>query len=171
MDSPRADTFEEFTDNVLLSDDDIYGNGYWSWESCDHGWGDTSPHAGEIWYTFNELHEMPTSLLDEDPDCPSSKPTAQPTASTLEGAYPNPFNSSVNLRYQITEPAQVDIGVYSLTGQLVRNLPSHHVPRPGTYSVSWNGMSDAGVPAASGIYFIRVSHPDQVKSFKLSLLK
>ncbi len=146
MDSPRADTFEEFFDNVLLADDDLYGNGYWAWLGCGYGWGDTSPHAGEIWEAFSENHGMPSSLLAADPDCSSSKPVAgvAAAADAVEGVYPNPFNSSVSLRYRVDELGKVGVEVYSITGQLVRHLASEEVAVPGIYSVSWDGRSDGG---------------------------
>ena len=172
MDSPRANTFEEFFDNVLLADDDLYGNGTWNWPGCGHGWGDKSPHAGEIWEAFSDNHGMPSSLLDEDPDCPSSKPVASVAAAdTVEGAYPNPFNSSVSLRYRVDEPGRVQVAIYSITGQLVRRLSSQERAVPGLYSVTWDGLSDGGAHVASGVYFVRVKSPSLVKSFKLSLIR
>ncbi len=171
MDSPRANTFEEFYDNVLLADDDLYGNGTWNWQGCSQG-GDKSPHAGEIWKAFDDNHGMPSSLLDEDPDCPSSKPQAQGAAAdAVEGAYPNPFNSSVHLRYHLDEPGRVEVAVYSTTGQLIRRLSSHEQAQPGSYLVVWDGQSDGGTPVASGVYFVRVKSPSLVKSFKLSLIR
>ena len=171
MDSPRANTFEEFYDNVLLADDDLYGNGTWNWQGCSQG-GDKSPHAGEIWEAFDDNHGMPSSLLDEDPDCPSSKPQAQGAAAeAVEGAYPNPFNSSVIVRYRLDEPGRVDVAIYSITGQLVRRLSSHEQAQPGSYLVAWDGQSDGGAQVASGMYLVRVQSPSLVKSFKLSLIQ
>ena len=50
MDSPRADTYEEFLDNVPLADDDIYRNGTWAWYGC----GST--------FSMQDLSPMPTRL-------------------------------------------------------------------------------------------------------------
>ena len=164
-------TFQRFYDNVLLADDDLYGNGRWTWRSCSQG-GDKSPHAGEIWEAFSDNHGMPSFKLKEDPDCPSSRPKAQQAAvETAEGAYPNPFNSSVNLRYHLNEPGRVDVAVYSITGQLVRRLLSEDNAQPGSYSVAWDGLSDGGAQVASGMYLVRVQSPSLVKSFKLSLIR
>ena len=128
--------------------------------------------AGEIWKAFDDNHGMPSSLLDEDPDCPSSKPQAQGAAAdAVEGAYPNPFNSSVHLRYHLDEPGRVEVAVYSTTGQLIRRLSSHEQAQPGSYLVVWDGQSDGGTPVASGVYFVRVKSPSLVKSFKLSLIR
>ena len=169
MDSPRATTFQRFFDNVLLADDDLYGNGRWTWDGCDNG-GDKSPHAGEIWEAFSVNHGMPSGLLDEDPDCSSSKPSAQLVESD-EGAYPNPFNSSVQIRYHLKEAGAVKIAIYSITGQRIRQLSADNRAQPGEYRLTWDGRSDEGAEVASGMYIVQVRMPSLVKSFKLSLIR
>ena len=171
MDSPRSTTFQRFFDNVLLADDDINGDGRWTWEGCDDG-GNKSPHAGEIWDAFGDAHTMPSGLLDEDPDCSSSKRQAEQVVDRpAEGAYPNPFNSSVTLRYTLRKPGQVEVTIYSITGQLIRRLLSENKTAPGAYSVTWDGLSDRGVQVASGMYLMRVQSPTLVQSFKVSLTR
>ena len=95
----------------------------------------------------------------------------QAADAAIEGAYPNPFNSSVNLRYHLKESGQVEVAIYSITGQLVRRLVSENKARPGAYSVTWDGFSDRGNQVASGMYLVRVQSPGSVKSFKLSLIR
>lgn len=137
MTGPRSNTYKRFYDNVLLADDYLYGNGTWTWENCEDG-GDKSPHAGEIWEVFYDRHRMPSSLLgSEDPDCSSSKRTAV-QAEAVQEAYPNPFNSSVNVRYNLSEPGAVEVAIYSVTGQLVRRLVSEESALPGL--TRWLGM-------------------------------
>ncbi len=112
---------------------------------------------------------MPSFKLKEDPDCPSSTPPAPPAAvEAAEGAYPNPFNSSVSLRYHLNEPGRVEVAIYSITGQFVRRLLSEKDAKPGFYSVTWDGISDGGAQVASGMYLVRVQSPSLVKSFKPS---
>ena len=171
MNSPRATTFQRFFDNVLLADDDLNGDGVWTWQGCSAG-GNKSPHASEIWDAFGDVHTMPSGLLSEDPDCSSSKRQVEQSAdAAIEGAYPNPFNSSVNLRYDLKDSGQVEVAIYSITGQLIRRLVSEHKTRPGTYSVAWDGLSDRGRQVASGIYLVRVQSPGLIQSFKLSLIR
>ena len=172
MNAPKSNTFQRFFDNVLLADDDLYGNGRWNWDGCDNG-GDKSPHAGQIWEAFSVNHGMPSGLLDEDPDCPSSKaqaPTAS-AASNNDGAYPNPFNSSVQLRYSLEETGPVDVSVYSITGQRVRRLLSSDHVRAGSYAITWDGRSQDNRDVATGTYIVRVKTPTLIKSFKLSLIR
>ena len=172
MDSPRSNTFQRFFDNVLLADDDLNGNGRWNWDGCDNG-GDKSPHAEEIWDAFSVNHGMPSGLLDEDPGCPSPKvqaPTAS-AASNSDGAYPNPFNSSVQVRYNLVDTGPVDVSVYSSTGQRVRRLVSSNNAERGSYAITWDGRSDRNRDVATGMYIVRVKTPSLIKSFKLSLIR
>lgn len=171
MDSPRANTFEELFDNVLLADDDIYGNGYFFFDSCGYPAEDLSPHTYDIWDAFDG-HGMPSSLLSEDPSCPE-KPAGggSVSAQTAEGAHPNPFNPSVTLRYRVPEPGSVTVVIYSVAGQVVRELSSEQVPVPGYYVASWDGTASSGVRVASGMYIARVKTPSTVTSFKVSLVR
>lgn len=53
----------------------------------------------------------------------------------------------------------------------VRRLLSKDDAQPGSYSISWDGLSDRGDQVASGMYLVRVRQPNLVKSFKLSLIR
>ena len=74
----------------------------------------------------------------------------------LYPAFPNPFNPSTTIRYDVSEPAQVVMKVYSITGQEARTLV--HEPKvPGMYEVIWDGKDQQGRQMASGLYFYRIS--------------
>ena len=88
-----------------------------------------------------------------------------------EGAYPNPFNSSVQIRYHLKEAGPVKIAIYSITGQRIRQLSADNRAQPGEYRLTWDGRSDEGAEVASGMYIVQVRMPSLVKSFKLSLIR
>jgi poly-gamma-glutamate capsule biosynthesis protein CapA/YwtB (metallophosphatase superfamily) len=73
----------------------------------------------------------------------------------LEQNYPNPFNPSTMLRYAVPVKSDVFIGVYSITGQLVRTLHTGE-QLPGFHEAVWNGLNEAGLRVSSGIYFARL---------------
>jgi len=95
--------------------------------------------------------------------------------------YPNPFNPSTEIRFQIldfSELESVEISIYNLKGQRVKNLsPSLCHPEfiegrgENTYSVSWNGTDQNNRPVASGIYFYKLRSGDIELSRKMLLLK
>ncbi len=79
-----------------------------------------------------------------------------PEAFRLNQNFPNPFNPSTTLKFDISKRSITDISVYNLLGQKVATLVSGELS-PGTYSEVWNGNTQQGREAGSGIYFIRMS--------------
>lgn len=69
---------------------------------------------------------------------------------------PNPFTTSMSLRYAIHDPqgADVEIGVFDLAGRQVSVLASGF-QSAGVYEARWNGMRTDGTRASQGVYFIR----------------
>ena len=49
-----------------------------------------------------------------------------PNQTTLEAGYPNPFNSSVTIPFQLAESGPIRLDIYNVTGQRVRRLISGH---------------------------------------------
>lgn len=70
----------------------------------------------------------------------------------LLGNYPNPFNPSTTIKFQIARASEVVLDVYDLLGRLV-NSQSLGVRQAGDHSVSFNA---AGL--ASGSYFYRLKN-------------
>ncbi len=65
---------------------------------------------------------------------------------------PNPFNPGTTIKYSLSEPAQVSLRVYSLSGKLVRVLESSVQRQAGHFEMYWNGKDETGRSVASGIY-------------------
>jgi flagellar hook assembly protein FlgD len=61
----------------------------------------------------------------------------------------------VTLSVTLVNPGQVNIGVYSLSGILVREL-DHTFHPAGNYTLQWDGTSDSGVKLSPGVYFCRM---------------
>ena len=90
--------------------------------------------------------------------------------SELIGNYPNPFNPSTTIRYDLSKAGKVSINIYNLKGQKVRTLVNN-IQQASHHSVVWNCKDDNGKPVASGIYFYRLKVGDFEKSRKMLLLK
>jgi flagellar hook assembly protein FlgD len=80
---------------------------------------------------------------------------ALPESFELKQNYPNPFNPSTTISFALPEAGRVTLRIYSLTGQLVRELVQGEMAS-GRHSVSWNGHNDLGAQVASGLYFYRL---------------
>ena len=74
--------------------------------------------------------------------------------------YPNPFNLQTQISYTLHEPADVQIQIYNIAGQLVRSYELGYQPH-GRHSVSWDGYTQHSQTAPSGIYLYRISVGDQ----------
>jgi hypothetical protein len=91
----------------------------------------------------------------------------------LYNNYPNPFNPSTTIPYNI--PVNMGIhkthlAVYNLLGQEVRTLVNHEVA-PGFHSVVWDGNDNAGKEVCSGIYFYKLRSANYEITKKMILVK
>jgi PKD repeat protein len=73
---------------------------------------------------------------------------------TKTWAYPNPFNPSTSVYFNLEEPGDVQVIVYDAEGRLVRKLVAGAYPA-GLRSAEFDGRDDGGRPLASGVYFYR----------------
>jgi len=88
----------------------------------------------------------------------------------LYQSYPNPFNPSTIVEYDLPRKSNVNITVYNVLGQKVRTLVSCTKPA-GQHSVEWDGMDNHGRPVTSGVYFYRIIAGEHTETRKMLLLK
>jgi hypothetical protein len=102
-----------------------------------------------------------------DNDDPANAPGP---AAILGPNYPNPFNPSTTIQYQLNSAAEVRLAVYNLKGQLVKTLVNGY-ESSGSHLVVWDGLDDRGLAAASGVYFYRLNAGGCLRTGKMLLLK
>jgi len=86
-------------------------------------------------------------------------------------AYPNPFNPTTNISFNLTRDNFVNIGVYNIKGQRVQTI-TNELFTSGNHIVQWNGVDATGRGVGSGIYFIAVNIGGQNRVIKkITLLK
>lgn len=84
--------------------------------------------------------------------------------------FPNPFNPETTIQYRISKAAYVEIAIYNPAGQKVKTL--HHSRQPaGNHAVIWDGTTDSGQAAVSGLYLCRIQVDRAAKTQKLTLLR
>lgn len=69
--------------------------------------------------------------------------------------YPNPFNPSTTIEYDVPRRSVVTLSVYNLLGQHVATLVDGET-RAGSHSAVWIGTSGSGVQVSSGVYYCRM---------------
>jgi hypothetical protein len=95
---------------------------------------------------------------------PEPRPIPHPLSLSLS-SYPNPFNPTTILSFNVPTQTKVDLSVYDLTGRLVETL-TDRIYEQGQHRLTFNASS-----LASGIYFVRLQTPTLSKTQKLVLLK
>ena len=84
--------------------------------------------------------------------------------------YPNPFNASTTIAFEIPESGSITLSIYNIEGQKVRELESVYLDA-GTHSVVWNGLNDDGLAVSSGLYFLWMEMDSYVDTEKMVLLR
>ncbi|MBC8343690.1 MAG: T9SS type A sorting domain-containing protein [Bacteroidetes bacterium] len=93
-----------------------------------------------------------------------------PTEFSLSQNFPNPFNPTTQIQYDVAVQGQVKILVYDIMGRHIRTLVNQH-EIPGKYSILWNGTDEFGSKVATGMYFYQFTSPGVVKTKKMVFLK
>lgn len=93
-----------------------------------------------------------------------------PEQFVLYNNYPNPFNPTTTITYDLPEAANVVLKIYNLLGQEVRTLLNTQQQR-GVKSVVWDGRNALGVKVSSGIFVYRLQAGALVKTKKMILLR
>ena len=83
----------------------------------------------------------------------------------LHDNYPNPFNPSTNIQYDLPVASDVSIKVYDIQGRMIANI-SKGKQTAGTYTHRF----DAG-SLASGMYIYRIEAGSFVATKKMMLIK
>lgn len=110
--------------------------------------------------------------LEPDPTGVDERGPARLVLSGAPVAFPNPFNPSTLIRFDLTgeQAASALVDVYDLTGRRIRSLFRGEM-EPGTWSLAWDGRDDRGNAVSSGLYFARINVDDRSHSLKMMLTR
>ena len=95
---------------------------------------------------------------------------AMPQTFALVNGYPNPFNPSTTVVFDVPAQSAVTIEVYNILGLRIRTLV-RDVLAQGRHEAMWDGKNDDGQVVSSGQYFCRMKAEGFVGSIRLMLLK
>ena len=88
----------------------------------------------------------------------------------LKRIIPNPFKSAVSISYILPEEAEVRLGIYDVSGRLIKTLIDKRQDA-GEHTVIWNGRDGEGRLVSNGVYFVRIESGKFRKSQKLLLMR
>ncbi len=93
--------------------------------------------------------------------------------------YPNPFkpaatgvgrSSSTKIQFTVPTEGKVDLSIYNIKGQKIKTI-CNKILAAGDHKFTWFGKNSNNIPAASGIYFLKLQTEDNTKFRKILLLK
>lgn len=102
--------------------------------------------------------DFTTSVTETDSD-------KLPNEFILHPLYPNPFNPEVNIRFSMNKKSNVEIKIFSVTGEFIKQILNEE-KEAGVHIVKWNASA-----AASGVYFINIKADGVIHTKKCLLLK
>lgn len=112
------------------------------------------------------LRMEPVGIKGDEPKGPPL-----PAAAVLAQNFPNPFNPSTTIGFDLREKAGVKLEVYDLRGRLVVSLVDGVMRDAGHHEVVWNGKDAGGHAVPSGVYFSRLTAGPLATTRKMVLLK
>lgn len=101
---------------------------------------------------------------------PGGTPQGVPAAVWLGLATPNPAHDGARFSFGLPRQASVELSLFDARGRRIKDLSRASMP-PGEHSVIWNGLDEAGHPAASGLYFYLLRVEDRALSGRLVLAR
>ena len=128
------------------------------------------PEALAKW--ADDLPLCPDILSASDETATSMEVVSQnlPTTSGLSPNFPNPFNASTQITYDVATPGPVRLTIYNTLGQPVRTLVDQF-QAVGSYQVRWDARDQQGTALAAGVYLVRLRYPGGEQTRRLLLLK
>jgi len=96
--------------------------------------------------------------------------TPQLTEAVLHSAYPNPFNPSTTISFDLTSPSEVKIDIYNVKGQFVKNI-ANNAYNTGSHTVVWDGRDYKGNHCGSGVFFYKMTAGKRTKTRKMMMIK
>ena len=94
----------------------------------------------------------------------------QPGQFKLHQAYPNPFNPTTTLKYEMGSAGPVSIDVFDVSGRKIRSL-YNGIQIPGQHEIRWDAKDDHGRSMSSGVYLFKVNVNGKQQTAKSLLLK
>lgn len=142
--------------NYEYIDAELYAAGvYYYWLSVEN-------YDGSVDYHGPSTVIYSTTISPETPD--------MPLLNGLSSIYPNPFNPSTTMSYDLIKDAEVELLIYNSRGQIVRRIAEGQ-KAAGNWKQVWNGLDDNGVYCATGVYYFKMTAGNQSFIKKAVLLK
>lgn len=130
--------------------------------------------SGLLWNLFMANPEIQPMLnaIGFVPDTVSnvSDNNITPEKFELLGNYPNPFNPSTTIIFNLPKKQKVEINIYNIVGEKIIRLVDQEF-NAGRNEIIWNGKNQNGSSVQSGVYFYSIKTMNEIKADKMILIK
>lgn len=165
VDNEYTDICVYLDENEILNPDNCELVLYYADKSGDHFRKTCKPSSDELQaYTDDGLRCYSMKISGK------SDIVAMSPAATLIRNFPNPFNPSTYIAYELSTPGIASIGIYNVKGQKIRSLVKEHQDR-GYHQILWDGKDEHGDSVASGVYYYRLNVGNVSTCNKMLLMK
>ncbi len=154
--------FEPATDNRLATPS---ASAYF-----DSEWRQDSGYYYKVSAIDIHANESGFALLQPDDVTGADTPEAAVAQLRLHPNQPNPFNPQTTIRFDLPLAEMVTLAVYDAAGRRVRVLVDE-AKSAGSHRVQWDGRSEDGRQAASGMYFCRLEAGSYCETRRMTLVK
>ncbi len=111
-----------------------------------------------------------TSVIEDSIFTAILKRNNFPAEFKLTQNFPNPFNSTTIIQFEIPHINFVQLNIYNVRGQFIKTLINQKM-NPGPHSVYWNGTDELGNQVSSGIYVYTINSTGFQQANKMIFLK
>ncbi len=84
--------------------------------------------------------------------------------------FPNPFNPSTAIRFNLFRSENIKLQILNINGELIKTLLEKELP-PGQHEIIWDGTDSQNQKVTSGVYFYRLISENNELTKKMILIK
>jgi len=177
-----GDKLEFFTDDGALCGQGIYGEGILKFtpvygrDELDHAAASYVAEGGSVQVFVNGQRAYPNAPWEGNGSRVrlerlfSNPADIVPESYALQQNFPNPFNPSTVIKFELPVAGHATLTVYNVLGQEVRTLADDFYVT-GSHEVEWDGRDNSGRQVSSGVYLYRLQAGDFNQTRKMVLLK
>ena len=161
-------------DFILLWEDNFDSWDTNRWEKATHTWNGNNAdfiHDNVVFMSGYLILCLTTpSATGYNGDPLSVNETGLPNTFQVHNAYPNPFNGEVVIPISLEQSQPLMLDIYNNYGEYIKTL-KNGMTNAGKTMIKWNGLTNNGHNAASGVYFVRCASVDRIITQKILLMK
>jgi len=151
----------DFVDGVAVAEVEFFNELAWNLDNCEVVVFVQNNDTKEIW----QATKFPMTDLN-----PVSAENNAPEMELKLGNYPNPFNPTTTISFNLPTAGDVSLEIFNAKGQKVNTL-INEAKAAGEHSIVWNGTDDRGGELSTGVFFYKIKSGRFTSTKKMILLK